>query len=330
MSSQLRATWTAHNKSLIPDHATDTTTRGVLTQVAISFSIHGIDIPARETPEGLSIVATPIGHLGDISLRALGTLAAVDLILCEDTRISRRLMSHYGISTPLSPYHDHNGAQVRPHLLARLQAGETMALISDAGTPLISDPGYKLVQTVQELGVSVSVLPGASSVLAALAGSGLATDRFLFLGFPPVKPAALRTFFTEYAPVPATLILFESAKRAKATLAVAMAVLGERREAALARELTKVHEEIIRAPLADLVTQMGDAQLRGEVVLLFGPPTDKDDLSEAELDLLLQDALHRLPPSRAAAEVARLTKGNRRALFQRALALNEAAAKTRV
>lgn len=297
----------------------------VTNHVASHFSVNGIEIPAREAPAGLCLVATPIGNLGDISLRALGTLAKVDLILCEDTRISRRLMAHYGISTPLSPYHDHNAGEVRPQLLARLQEGETMALISDAGTPLISDPGYKLVQAAQDLGLPVSVLPGASSVLAALGGSGLPTDRFLFLGFPPVKPAALRAFLTEYALVPATLILFESAKRAEATLSLALAVFGEQREAAFARELTKLHEEIKRAPLSDLVEAVREGPLRGEVVLLFGPPSAHSETSNADLDALLEDALRRLPPSRAAAEVARLTKANRRTLFQRALALKEAA-----
>lgn len=293
--------------------------------MAKSFSIDGVQIPATTVEPGLAIIATPIGHLGDITLRALGTLASVDLILCEDTRISRRLLTHYGIDTPLSLYHDHNAAHVRPHLLERLGKGEAMALITDAGTPLISDPGFKLVQEAQDLGISVSVLPGPSSVMAALAGAGLPTDRFLFLGFPPTKKGALRTFLADYAKLPATLVLFESAKRTAATLQLALEVFGTEREAVIARELTKLHEEIIRAPLGKLTEQLDQLELRGEVVLLFGPPTQSEIASDSDVDALLGDALKRLSPSRAAAEVAQLTNRNRRDLFQRALDLKDQA-----
>ena len=177
---------------------------------------------------GLYLVATPIGNLGDITLRALELLASADVIACEDTRVTRKLTERYGIDTPLTPYHEHNAAQARPKLLARLAAGQTVALVSDAGTPLISDPGYKLVRAVCEAGHTVTVLPGASAVLAALSIAGLPTDRFFFEGFLPAKQAARQKRIAALANIPATLVLFESGSRVAAMLADLAAAFGNR------------------------------------------------------------------------------------------------------
>ncbi len=174
------------------------------------FAIDAQAIDAPRTPPGLHLVATPIGNLGDITLRALQTLAGVDRIACEDTRITRRLLDRYAIATPLTPYHEHNAAEVRPKLLAHLAAGESLALVSDAGTPLISDPGFKLVREVCAAGHRVTALPGPSAVLAALGVAALPTDRFFFEGFLPPKPVARRNRLTELARIDATLVLFES------------------------------------------------------------------------------------------------------------------------
>src|ERR1700677_3363227 len=203
------------------------------------YVLHGQSFEAASIAPGLHIVSTPIGNLGDITLRALATLAAADLIACEDTRVTRKLIDRYVISTPLTPYHDHNAAAARPKLLRRLAEGAAVALVSDAGTPLVSDPGFKLVRAAQEAGHTVTTLPGASAALAALTVAGLPTDQFLFAGFLPPKQAARRARIAELNRVPATLILFETGPRLAATLADLAAEFGER-EAAVCRELTKM------------------------------------------------------------------------------------------
>src|SRR5262249_38923356 len=215
------------------------------------YVVAGASFEAPPAAPGLHVVATPIGNLRDVTLRALEVLAGVDLIACEDTRVTRRLTAHYGISAPLTPYHDHNAAAARPRLLERLAAGSAIALVSDAGTPLISDPGYRLVRAAREAGHLVTTVPGPSSVLAALAVAGLATDRFLFDGYLPAKSSERRTRIAELAGAPATLVLFETGPRLAATLADLAAGLGAR-EAAVCRELTKVHEEVRRGELAAL------------------------------------------------------------------------------
>src|SRR5689334_19051237 len=211
-----------------------------------SYSLDGHIIAAAALAPGLHIVSTPIGNLGDITLRALATLAAADLIVCEDTRVTRKLLDRYAIAAPLTPYHDHNAATARPKLLQKLADGAAVALVSDAGTPLISDPGYKLVRAAQQAGYAVHTVPGASSVLAALTICGLPTDRFFFEGFLPAKSAQRRTRIAELARIPATLVLFESGPRVAETLADLAAGFGTR-TAALCRELTKLHEEVRRA-----------------------------------------------------------------------------------
>ena len=221
-------------------------------------------------------MATPIGNLGDISLRALETLAAADVIACEDSRVTRKLTEHYGIKTPLTPYHEHNAAEARPKLLARLGGGQAIALVSDAGTPLISDPGYKLVRAAADAGHTVIALPGASAVLAALGVAGLPTDRFFFEGFLPPKQAARQKRIALLSAIPASLVLFESGPRIAQALADLADGLGGR-AAAICRELTKLHEEIRRDSLDDLARiYASGAETRGEFVIVIAPPADDE------------------------------------------------------
>jgi 16S rRNA (cytidine1402-2'-O)-methyltransferase len=281
--------------------------------------------PAMAPPlsPGLYLVATPIGHLRDITLRALEVLATVDLIACEDTRRSRTVLDHYGIGSPVCPYHDHNAAIVRPKLLGRLDQGEAIALISDAGTPLISDPGYKLVRAAREQGYHVTALPGPSAILAALTISGLPTDKFLFEGFLPAKAAQRRARIDALKSGSVTVILFETGPRIAETLADLAAVLG-RRDAAVCRELTKLHEEVRRGDVVALARDYADgAEIRGEFVIVIAPSQHQVELSAGDLDALLRDALARLTVKEAVAEAAALTGAPRRMLYQRALALRE-------
>jgi 16S rRNA (cytidine1402-2'-O)-methyltransferase len=275
-------------------------------------------------PPGLYLVATPIGNLRDITVRALETLAAADGIACEDTRIARRLLDHYGISTPLTPYHEHNAAAARPKLLARLAAGEAIALISDAGTPLVSDPGFKLVRAAQEAGHAVVPVPGPSAALAALTVSGLPPDRFLFEGFLPAKDGQRRARIAELAHVSATLILYESGPRMARTLAALADGLGPR-PAAICRELTKLYEEIRRGDLATLAQAYGaGAEIRGEFTIVIAPPAaDADTPAIDEVDALLRRALLRASVKDAVSEVAAATGRPRREIYQRALALED-------
>jgi 16S rRNA (cytidine1402-2'-O)-methyltransferase len=292
---------------------------------ARSFIIADRPIQASPLAPGLYLVATPIGNLGDITLRALQALAGADVIACEDTRVTRKLLDRYGIVTPLTPYHDHNAAQARPALLRRLADGATVALVSDAGTPLISDPGFKLVRAAQAAGHMVTALPGASAVLAALSVAGLPTDQFFFEGFLPPKAAARRARIAELAPLPATLILFESGPRVAASLADLAAGLGANREAAVCRELTKLHEEIKRGDLASLAAACAGNELRGEIVIVIAPAPASPPIGTAESESLLRDALQRLSLKDAVAEVAELTGRRRRDVYQSALALQKAA-----
>src|ERR1700758_2062878 len=219
-----------------------------------TYTAGGHSFPAPRAAAGLHLVATPIGNLGDITLRALEMLAGVDVIACEDTRITRRLTERYGIAAELIPDHEHNAATARPKILGRLAQGAAIALVSDAGTPLISDPGFKLVREACAAGHAVSALPGPSSVLTALAVAALPTDRFFFEGFLPAKETARRTRLSELARIDATLVLFESGNRVQATLADLAGIMGTR-EAAICRELTKLHEEVLRATLGELSAQ---------------------------------------------------------------------------
>ncbi|MEX0807622.1 MAG: 16S rRNA (cytidine(1402)-2'-O)-methyltransferase [Dongiaceae bacterium] len=274
----------------------------------------------------LAIVATPIGNLGDITRRAIETLAAADLVLCEDTRVTGRLLMHLGLKRPLRPYHDHNAARMRPEILGVLATGQTVALVSDAGTPLISDPGYRLVRDAVAAGHNVTPLPGASALLAALAIAGLPTDRFLFAGFLPPKSAARRTAIAEFRNLRATLLFYESGPRLAAMLADLADLLGPR-EAAVARELTKLYEETRRDRLDALAAHYAAAGgPKGEIVVLVGPPNeDAAILDDAALDAMLTERLARLPLKTAVDEVAGTSGRPRREVYRRALALRDTA-----
>lgn len=268
---------------------------------------------------GLYLVSTPIGNLRDITLRALDVLAAADLVLAEDTRVTGRLLAAYGISARLDRYDEHGARRIRPRILAILAEGGRVALVSDAGTPLISDPGYRLVSEAVAQGSPVFPIPGPSAVTAALAVAGLPTDRFLFAGFPPSRSAARRKFFQELAPVGATLIFFESGGRLAASLADMARTLGPR-SAVVARELTKLHETVIRGPLESLAADPRLTAARGEIVVLVDRGTEiPAELVDAEA--ALTEALTRVGPAEAASEVAKALNLPRRELYARAIAL---------
>jgi len=268
---------------------------------------------------GLYVVATPIGNLRDITLRALDVLAAADLVLAEDTRVAGKLLSAYGLSAKLERYDEHGAERTRPKAMAALAQGKRVALISDAGTPLVSDPGYRLVREAAAQGVAVFPIPGASALLAGLSAAGLPTDRFLFAGFPPPKSAARRTFLEEFSPIRATLIFFEGGSRLAASLADMAAVFGPR-EAVVCRELTKLYETIVRGPLPDLAADPQFEAPKGELVILVGPGHEVE-ATAGDIDTALADALTRLRPAEAAAEVAKALGLSRRDVYQRAMAL---------
>jgi 16S rRNA (cytidine1402-2'-O)-methyltransferase len=283
------------------------------------FSIGGHLLAAPKAAAGLHVVATPVGNLGDITLRALETLAGVDLIACEDTRITRRLMERYGIAADLTPYHEHNAAAARPKILQHLAQGGSVALVSDAGTPLISDPGFKLVRDACAAGHAVVGLPGPSSVLAALSVAALPTDRFFFEGFLPAKEGARRARIAELARIESTLVLFESGNRVQDALRDLASAMGPR-EAAICRELTKLHEEISRATLAELAEQADRLETRGEFVLVIGPPAGNARTISAEaLDDLLREQLAQHSLKDAVAHTVELSGRPRREVYARAL-----------
>jgi len=284
------------------------------------FAPFGAAIEAAKPAAGLYLVATPIGNLSDVTLRALELLAGADVIACEDTRVTRKLTERYGIATPLTPYHEHNAAEARPKLLARLAEGQAVALVSDAGTPLISDPGYKLVRAACDAGHAVVPLPGASAVLVALSVAGLPTNRFFFEGFLPVKQAGRQKRTAELAAIPATLVLFESGPRLGSALADLAEGLGPR-AAAICRELTKLHEEVRRGDLTTLARDYAEgAETRGEIVIVVAPPADNDGQAD-DVDDLLRRALARVSVKDAVGEVALATGRPRREVYQRALVL---------
>jgi len=259
---------------------------------------------------GLYLVSTPIGHLADITLRAVATLARADVVYCEDTRHSRTLLAHYAIGATLKPYHEHNGEEQRPRILKQLADGKCVALISDAGTPLVSDPGYKLVREAAAEGHAVIAVPGASATLAALITAGLPTDAFFFAGFLPPREGARRSRLAELAAVPATLVFFEAPTRTAETLADLARELGNR-DAALARELTKLHEQVRRGPLEDLARISAADPPKGEVVIVVGPPKG-ESVGDADIEAKLAPALAAMSmrdASRVVAEALKVPKG---------------------
>ncbi len=282
----------------------------------------GAPPPPKDAPlaAGLYVVSTPIGNLRDLTFRALDVLGAADLILAEDTRVTAKLLSAYRLSKRVQRYDDHADERVRARVLERLAGGGRVALVSDAGTPLISDPGYRLVNAARDAGHAVIPIPGASAALAALAGAGLPTDRFLFAGFPPQKSGPRRAFLQPLAGVRATLVLYETGPRLADSLADMAAEFGGDREAAVCRELTKLHETFVRGALSALASDPDLAAPRGEIVVLVAPGREAEATGE-EADRALADALLRLSPGEAAGEVARELGLPRRALYRRALAL---------
>jgi len=286
------------------------------------YSIKGAVFEAERLAPGLHVTSTPIGHLADISLRAVNALAAADEILCEDTRVTGKLLQRYGISTRLVPYHDHNAAKLRPRILAELAAGKALVLVSDAGTPLVSDPGFKLARAVIEAGLPLHVIPGASAPLAALALSGLPSDRFMFAGFLPEKQGERRRLLASLKTVPATLIFFESPRRIEAALADITEMLGPR-PVAVTRELTKLYEEALRGSAPEVAALLASREaIKGEITLVVSPPLDEAPAPEAVDEALLEAAGH-MPAGKAAAEVAHRFGLAKKELYDRLLVLKD-------
>lgn len=281
-----------------------------------SYIIGAARFDAESLAPGLYVVATPIGNLGDITVRALATLAAAETVLCEDTRTSGKLMERFAIKTKLSPYHEHNAQKVRPAILERLQQGAAIALISDAGMPLVSDPGYRLVKEAVELGLPVTACPGPSAVLTGLALSGLPTDRFLFAGFVPQKQGERKRLFAEFEKLKATLIFFESPHRIVETLQdLGLALPG--RQIAVTRELTKLHEEVLRGSAHEIAeTLAARPAVKGEITLIVGPPLEDEAVSDEVLAEAIAVAIQVMSASKAASEIAKRFNLNRSDIYQ--------------
>ena len=279
--------------------------------------------PANTAP-ALYLVSTPIGNLGDITLRALWTLSFVDAVLCEDTRVSGGLLHHYGIKKPLISCHDHNEAARVKDVLSRLKAGESLALISDAGTPMISDPGFRMVRAVREAGFSVVAVPGASALLTALACAGLPSDRFLFVGFLSSKSTARRKEIAAIANAQATLVFYESPQRLAATLKDLAEGLSPDREAAVGREMTKLYEETQTGSLGSLASHYLDAETpKGEVVILVGPPTEDEAAPAYDLEAALHQALETMSLRDAVAAVTKASGLKKSEVYAKALTIAE-------
>ncbi len=281
---------------------------------------HGFD--AAPLKPGLYLVATPIGNLGDISLRALETLAAADTIYCEDTRITVRLLERYGLRVPLKALHEHNEAGLAPALVADIENGAALALVSDAGTPLISDPGYRLVKACAEAGVAVTALPGANAVLTALQLSGLATDSFRFAGFLPAGDGERGRALDELLQATHSIVTYESPHRLRDTLAD-IAARDALRPVAVARELTKLHEEVLRGTAGSILAKLAEREaIKGEcVIVIAGRPQEEHVLDESQIARIIADAAAALPAGKAAQQVAKLTGLPRDEAFARILKL---------
>lgn len=284
-------------------------------EVPVQAPVEGGEPPLAP---GLYIVATPIGNLGDITLRAIETLRCCDAVACEDTRVTGKLMKHLRLSKPLWRYDDHAEAKDRERLVEAMRS-RAVALVSDAGTPLVSDPGYRLVNAARAEGIAVTVIPGACAAIAGLTVSGLPNDRFLFAGFLPAREKARGDVLADLAGIAATLVFYETAPRLTKTLAAINQAMPYR-EVAVARELTKLHEECRRGLPAGLIAWYEAHPPKGEIVLLIGPPADHGN-EEVDADAMLRAALAVAKPSQAAAQVARATGIDRRALYARAMEL---------
>lgn len=286
-----------------------------------NYTIATFKIEAKPIEPGLYIVATPIGNLGDITLRALETLAACDVIACEDTRTSRKLLDRFNIKTRTIAYHEHNAAHASEKMVTALDQGKTIALISDAGTPLISDPGYRIVNAATAAGHPVIPIPGASALLPALMGAGLPTDSFFYGGFLPNKEKAKRDRLIDISRIETTLVLYESPNRLLASLKTAEDVLGGDRLGCVARELTKSYEEFVRGTLSELVEAFTDRTIKGEIVLVIGPPTQVETMSDDEVMHWLKELARDLPTGKAATEAAKITGRPRKELYKALLDL---------
>ncbi len=286
-----------------------------------TYLLAGNTVTARPLEPALYLVATPIGNLGDVTLRALETLAAVDVVACEDTRTSRVLLNRYGIRTKTLSYHDHNQAKAGPRLIDAIKQGKSVALITDAGTPLVSDPGEQLSAEARAAGIRIVPIPGASAVLAALTAAGLPAARFFFEGFLPAKSGQRKARLASLASLDATLVFYEAPHRLSETLADMVTVFGGARVVAVCRELTKTFEEVVVLPSVELAARYpADAQVRGEIVLVVEPPKEAE-AKLADVDLLLVSLTRQMPASKAAAEASRLTGVSKSELYQRILSM---------
>ncbi|WDI32876.1 16S rRNA (cytidine(1402)-2'-O)-methyltransferase [Hyphococcus flavus] len=275
--------------------------------------------PSLRPEPGLYVTATPIGNLGDMTYRAVEIMKSADLILCEDTRQTAKLCAAYGIETRRAPYHEHNAKKVRPGILKQLNEGSVICLVSDAGTPLVSDPGYKLVREARDHGINVFPLPGASAVIAALSAAGAPSDQFYFAGFLPAKLGARTAMLNSLKSLRATLIFYETAPRLPAALSGMAELLGER-TAVVAREITKLHESFAEGRLSELAEQFAATPVKGEIVIIVHPPQDSRT-DEADLDAFLIDALKSMHVREAATEAAQALGVSRKEAYNRALAL---------
>jgi 16S rRNA (cytidine1402-2'-O)-methyltransferase len=273
----------------------------------------------KSMASGLYLVATPIGNLGDITLRALDVLAACERVICEDTRVTGKLLGYFGIKKPMLPYNDHNADRQRAAVMGMLREGAMVAFVSDAGMPLVSDPGYKLVRECVEAGITVTSVPGANAPLTALQLSALPSDAFCFIGFLPNKTAARKKVLNEWKSVQVSLIAFEAGPRLRDSLSDILDVLGDR-DVAVARELTKLHEEVARGKISDLIVSYRDAPPKGEIVLVIGCGTAAV-MTEAEIKAALKAALKTLSTKEAAAHVAKISGKPRKEIYNLALAL---------
>ncbi|MDJ0613409.1 MAG: 16S rRNA (cytidine(1402)-2'-O)-methyltransferase [Rhizobiaceae bacterium] len=284
------------------------------------YTIKGSVFTARKPEPALYLAATPIGNLGDITLRVLETLAGADVIACEDTRVTGKLTRHFGIQTKTIAYHEHNADEVGPKIINQVKEGKSVIVVSDAGTPLVSDPGFRLVQAAQEENLKIVPLPGASAPLAALIASGLPNESWTFCGFLPSKQGARKSLLQANSGASSTLIYFESPNRLIKTLEDMISVFGPERMACVGRELTKLHEEIVTDTLGGLSEHFSDKAIKGEIVILIGPPNDEHRI---EPENLLRELLQSMPVSKAAAEAASLTGQSKRDLYQLALSIKE-------
>ncbi|MEO9458308.1 MAG: 16S rRNA (cytidine(1402)-2'-O)-methyltransferase [Lentilitoribacter sp.] len=286
-----------------------------------NYRIHSVEFDAKPIDQGLYIVATPIGNLSDITVRSLEVLARCDVIACEDTRTSRKLLDRYQITTRTVAYHEHNAEFASGKIIEALDEGKTIAVISDAGTPLISDPGFRVVNDAIAAGHKVIPVPGASSVLTALMAAGLPTDSFYYAGFLPNKEKARTDRFKELGPMKATLVFFESPHRITASLKNAISVLGEDRQACICRELTKSHEEFAKGSLKELHEIFEARNVKGEVVLVIAPPQEEEVDLDEDITPLLMKLASEMSTSQAASEASRITGRSRKELYQQLLTL---------